>query len=126
MEAVEAMQGQSVRMPNLIRNMSDLVQAVSVGVFTKGVPGSKAVEFSIGTYRIVAKYENDTEPPPIADIETKRRVFWDKDSMDRLQFLLTGLVDKDRPFITKTGDGSGESPVIILKWEREKVEYARQ
>ena len=125
MEATEAIQCQIVRMPNLKRNMTDLVQAVSIGVMEKGLPGSRAVEYQYGVYNVTAKYENVTGPPHRADVETKHRVFWDKESMNRLEILLQELIEENKPFVTRTGDGSGENPFITLKWEREIIAYAR-
>lgn len=126
MEAAEAIQCQFVRMPNLKKNMADLVQAVSIGVMEKGLPGSRAVEYQYGIYRVTAKYENVTDPPHRADVETKHRVFWNKESLERLEILLDELIEEGKPFVSRTGDGSGENPLVTLKWEREIIAYARQ
>lgn len=59
-------------------------------------------------------------------VETQHAVFWHKEEVYVLEILLYLLTKKNITFTTKTGDGSGENPIIILRWERETKEQARQ
>jgi hypothetical protein len=66
-----------------------------------------------------------TQDISFVKIETKHPVFWYKEEIYVLEILIDLLIEKDITFITKTGDGSGENPFIILQWERETKECAR-
>jgi len=118
MEVAEAVQGVMGMKPHSIGNMDNIVRAISVGVLESGNPGSIATEFDYGIYKIVARYENVSEPPRV-DISTERRVFWNNELLEKIKVLLVGLIEENKSFVSKTGDGSGENPIIILKWERE-------
>jgi hypothetical protein len=119
MGTIESLEEQAYGAFNSIKNLKDMAMAVSAGTFKKGEPGSVAVMFELGVYRIVAKFENVTDPPPRIDIETKHPVFWDKAEIQRLEILLDLLIEENKRFVTKAGDGSGENPIVILRWERE-------
>lgn len=118
MEVSEAVQGFISANMCLSGNMDNLTRVVSVGVLDRGTTGSIATESDCGMYRIVARYE-DVAGPPTVDISTEHRVFWDNDSIESIKKFLTRLIREGKSFITRTGDGSGENPIIILKWERE-------